>query len=63
MHDYGLAVKDAGYLPSNKTHAINSVFYTTVRDYTCNAYPSGQRRNECRNYAYLYYQAVVWDLE
>ncbi|QFZ22450.1 phospholipase A2 [Saccharothrix syringae] len=68
MHDYGYGII---YLKTrtwdkSKKHAVDSVFYTTLRDYTCNAYPAIKRypgtvwsyRQLCRNWAYAYYTAV-----
>ncbi|CCH29571.1 phospholipase A2 [Actinosynnema sp. NPDC047251] len=56
MHDYGYGII---YLKTrqwdkSKKGAVDSVFYTTLRDHTCNAYPSA-RRSSCKNWASDYY--------
>lgn len=67
MHDYGYGIiylKTRAWDKSKKS-AVDSVFYTTLRDYTCNAYPRGPRpgvvkgpREKCREWAGRYYAAV-----
>ncbi|MEU6744272.1 phospholipase A2 [Streptosporangium sandarakinum] len=58
MHDYGYGIiyLDQGWRKSKK-YSVDAVFYTTLRDYTCNAYPA-KRRPVCRTYASQYYQFV-----
>ncbi|MBY6307520.1 phospholipase (plasmid) [Streptomyces clavuligerus] len=61
MHDYGLGLIGNTYkgyryyLDRNKKSAVDSVFYTTLRDKTCPAYASKTR---CRATAWVYYQGV-----
>ncbi|GAA3028756.1 phospholipase A2 [Actinokineospora globicatena] len=71
MHDYGYGIiylKTRQWDRSRKG-AVDAVFFTTLRDYTCNAYPVLARnpsapygmwtpRATCREFALSYYAAV-----
>ncbi|MEV6871634.1 phospholipase A2 [Amycolatopsis sp. NPDC051128] len=69
MHDYGYGIiylKTREWDKSKKS-AVDSVFYTTLRDYTCNAYSNAYiprvtwtRRSLCRDWAWKYYQGVKY---
>jgi YD repeat-containing protein len=63
MHDYGYGVIGNSYKLSSVTHhmtpdkksAVDDVFYTTMRDYTCPAYGSPLG---CTTWAWVYRQGV-----
>ncbi|GAA2638918.1 phospholipase A2 [Actinomadura fulvescens] len=57
-HDYGRALMYRGYLPRKKKGAIDSVFYTTMRDKTCPYYKAAAAR--CKGWAKDYYRGVTW---
>ncbi|MEV6985770.1 phospholipase A2, partial [Sphaerisporangium sp. NPDC051017] len=72
MHDYGYGViywsKTDKVWTKAKKGSVDAVFYTTLRDYTCNAYPvTGKApvrgntvypRKVCQDKAAFYYQGV-----
>ncbi|MEV6869035.1 phospholipase A2, partial [Streptosporangium subroseum] len=54
MHDYGYGIVYLSRTDSwnkSKKASIDSIFYTTLRDYTCNAYTAGVRRKDCQAWA------------
>ncbi|MGW4205775.1 phospholipase A2 [Streptomyces sp. NPDC004726] len=65
MHDYGYGIiylKTRAWDKSKKS-AVDAVFYTTLRDYTCNAYPVRLlpfrgSREACRQWAHTYHIGV-----
>ncbi|MBG0814278.1 phospholipase A2 [Planomonospora sp. ID82291] len=58
MHDYGYGIiyksPDDSWKKSHKSQ-VDNVFYTTLRDYVCNAYTEKQK---CKGRAYDYYLGV-----
>ncbi|MEV2270504.1 phospholipase A2 [Nonomuraea africana] len=72
MHDYGYGIiylsKTDTVWTKAKKGSVDSIFYTTLRDYTCNAYPVKAQntdrdaivypREQCRRYASKYYLGV-----
>ncbi len=67
-HDYGYGIIYLSRTDSwnkSKKGAVDAVFYTILKDYTCNAYsnskkmyPSWTYRQVCRQEAYSYYRGV-----
>ncbi|WP_283136740.1 phospholipase A2 [Rhizohabitans arisaemae] len=65
MHDYGYGVIGNSWktwyypyhLDRSRKGEVDTLFYTTLRDWTCNAYP-WYKRGLCRNTALTYHAAV-----
>ncbi|MEV6986254.1 DNRLRE domain-containing protein [Sphaerisporangium sp. NPDC051017] len=71
MHDYGYGIiyysKTDSYWVKSKKYAADAVFYTTLRDYVCNAYSdkpiprvTWTLRSHCKDWAHSYYLAVYY---